>query len=59
MMAVGCLIPMVLMIGGAVVGGVAGGTHAAILGLVAGGAIGGAAMAALLWGFERIRSRGV
>jgi len=59
MAAVGCLIPFVLMIAGAAAGGVVSGGHDAILGGVAGAAIGLVAMIALLWGFERIRGRGL
>ena len=59
MLAVGCLIPIVLMIAGAVVGGVVSGGHDAVWGGLAGAAIGLVAMLALLWGFERIRNRGL
>ncbi len=58
MMAVGCLIPIVLIIAGAAVGGIIDGNHAAVLGALAGAAIGVVAMIGLLWGFDRIRSRG-
>ncbi len=58
-LAIGCLIPLVLIVAGALAGGVFGSTHAAILGAVAGGVIGTIAMIALLMGFERIRGRGV
>lgn len=57
MLAIGCLIPIVLMIAGATVGGVVSGGHDAAWGALAGAAIGLAAMIALLWGFERIRGR--
>jgi hypothetical protein len=55
-LAVGCLIPIVLIIAGAVAGTAIGGQHDAIIAAVAGGVIGIAAMIALLWGWERIRS---
>jgi hypothetical protein len=57
MLAVGCLIPIVLIAAGGFAGGALGGYHAAIVGAMAGGAIGMAAMMALVWAFGRIRSR--
>ncbi len=59
MLAVGCLIPFVLMLAGAFAGAVIGSGHAAVIGEVAGGFIGTIAMIALLMGFERIRGRGM
>jgi hypothetical protein len=59
MLAVGCLIPIVLMIAGAAAGGVIAGTHAAMLGAIAGAVIGVAAMLGILWGFDRIRNSGL
>ncbi len=57
MLAVGCLIPFVLILAGAVGGWALGGQTDAIVGAVAGGAIGVAAMLALAWGWEKIVSR--
>jgi hypothetical protein len=59
MLAVGCLIPFVLMLAGAFAGGVIGSGHAGVIGAVTGGVIGTIAMIALLMGFERIRGRGM
>jgi len=59
MVALGCLIPIVLIIAGAGAGGAIGGSHAAMLGAIAGATIGAIAMVAMLWGFERIRDRGL
>jgi hypothetical protein len=59
MLAVGCLLPLVLMIAGAAVGGIVGGSHDTIWGGLAGAIIGTAGMLALVWGFEKIRSRGL
>lgn len=58
MVAVGCLVPLVLIIAGAAAGGVIAGSHAAMLGAIAGAVIGAIAMIGLLWGFDRIRNRG-
>ncbi len=58
MPAVGCLLPIVLMIAGAALGGVVSGGHDTVWGGVAGAAIGLLAMIAMFWVFERIRSRG-
>ena len=58
MVAVGCLVPIVLVIAGAALGGVIEGSHAAMLGAIAGAVVGAVAMIAVLWGFDRIRSRG-
>lgn len=57
MLAIGCLIPLVLMAVGAVGGWAIGGQRGSIIGAVAGAAIGGAAMVALAWGWEKIVSR--
>jgi hypothetical protein len=58
MVAVGCLIPIVLIIAGAAAGGITAGSHAAMLGAIAGAIIGAVAMIGVLWGFDRIRNRG-
>ncbi len=55
--ALGCVIPFVLTIIGAGVGGMWGGSHGGIWGAVAGLVIGIVAMFAVLWGFERARNR--
>jgi outer membrane lipoprotein SlyB len=57
LLAIGCFVPIVLVVVGAVVGSAVGGTHAAILGIVAGGVTGAAAMILLLRVWERIRRR--
>ena len=57
MLALGCLIPLVLIAAGAVAGGMIGSGHDAILGAVVGGGLGAVVMAALLWGWDRIRVR--
>jgi hypothetical protein len=59
MVALGCLIPIVLIIAGAAAGGAIAGSHAAMLGAIAGAVIGAIAMVAMLWGFDRIRDRGL
>jgi hypothetical protein len=58
-LAVGCLIPLVLLVVGAAAGWAFGGQHGSILGAVGGGIVGTVAMIALLWGWDRIRDRGV
>ncbi len=57
MLAIGCLLPLVLMILGGLLGAwLGGGGQAPIWWGVGGGfVIGMAGMAGLLWGFERIR----
>lgn len=57
MLAVGCLIPFVLIVAGAVGGWALGGHTDAILGAIAGGVVGVAAMVALAWGWEKVVSR--
>jgi hypothetical protein len=59
MVALGCLIPIVLIIAGAAAGGVINGSHDAMLGATAGAVIGALAMIGILWGFDRIRDRGL
>ena len=59
MVAVGCLIPIVLIIAGAAAGGVISGSHAAMLGAIGGAIIGAVAMIGVLWAFDRIRDRGL
>jgi O-antigen/teichoic acid export membrane protein len=55
--ALGCVIPFVLTIVGAGIGGMWGGSHGGIWGAVAGLMIGIVAMFAAWWGFERARNR--
>jgi hypothetical protein len=57
MLAVGCLIPLVLIVAGALGGWAIGGQTDSIIGAVAGGAIGAVAMIALAWGWDKIVSR--
>ena len=59
MVALGCLVPIVLIVAGAAAGGVIAGSHAALLGAIAGAVVGAVAMVGVLWGFDRIRDRGV
>ena len=59
MLALGCLVPIVLIVAGAAAGGAIAGSHAALLGAVAGAVVGAVAMVGVLWGFDRIRDRGV
>ena len=55
MIGIGCLLPFVLMIAGAAIGGVIGGTPDDIWGAVAGAAIGLVAMVVMLRVLERTR----
>ncbi|MBN9561005.1 MAG: hypothetical protein J0H14_09810 [Alphaproteobacteria bacterium] len=57
MLAIGCLLPLVLMVVGGLFGAwLGGGTQAPIWWGIGGGfVVGSAGMAFLLWGFERIR----
>jgi len=57
MIGIGCLLPFVLMIAGAAIGGVIGGTPDSIWGAVAGAAIGLIAMVIVLRVFERARAK--
>jgi hypothetical protein len=57
MLAVGCLIPFILVAGGAVAGGVIGGGQGVIVGGLTGGAAGVIAMIAVIWGIEQINRR--
>jgi hypothetical protein len=57
MLAIGCLIPVVLLIGGALAGAGLGGSRDAAIGAGVGLISGLVIMAALLWGWERIRTR--
>ena len=59
MLAIGCLIPFVLIIAGALAGGAVGSTRDVVIGAVAGGMIGTIVMIALMMEFERIRGRGL
>lgn len=58
MLAVGCLIPFVLIIAGAAIGwAVGGGQWDSIVGAAIGAAVGIAAMLVLVWGWDRIAGR--
>ncbi len=57
MIAIGCLLPFVLMIAGALAGAALGGTHAGMIGLIAGLAIGVVAAVAMVWGLARVEDR--
>lgn len=58
MLAIGCFLPMVLLIVGGCAGAVIGTTTAASLwGAGAGFVIGCAGLAGMFWGFERMRNR--
>jgi hypothetical protein len=59
MLAIGCLLPLVLMILGGLLGAwLGGGTQPPIWwGVGIGFVVGGAGRAGLLWGFERISGR--
>ena len=56
MIAIGCLLPFVLLVAGAVIGGTVGGTPDGIWGAAIGGAIGLVAMLLMLRWFERMRA---
>ena len=56
MLAVGCLIPLLLGIGGGVAGALIGGTHAGVLGARGGVVVGTGLMLAMLWGWGKIRT---
>jgi hypothetical protein len=53
MLAIGCLIPVILAIGGGAVGFAVGSTAAGLWGGAAGFAIGVVALVAVVWAFER------
>ncbi len=57
MIALGCVVPFVLMLAGAALGAWAGGDRGGLIGLVAGFLIGAAAMGFALWTFEKARDR--
>ena len=57
MLAIGCIVPFVLMLAGAGIGAAIGGDRGGLIGLVAGFLIGGAIVAVALWTFERARNR--
>ncbi|HEY8290690.1 MAG TPA: hypothetical protein VIG49_15555 [Acetobacteraceae bacterium] len=59
MLAVGCLIPILLIVVGAAAGWAIGGQVDAAYGAVGGGIIGTIAMLGLVWGWDRIRNRGL
>ena len=55
MLAAGCLMPLVLLAAGAVIGSAIGGTRGGTWGSIIGFAAGTAFLLALLWGMQRIR----
>ncbi len=57
MLAVGCMIPFVLIVAGAIGGWALGGQADSVIGAIAGGVVGVIAMAALAWGWDKIVSR--
>jgi hypothetical protein len=57
MVAVGCIVPFILMLLGAGIGAWTGGDRGGLIGLVAGFLIGAAVMALGFWSFERARNR--
>jgi hypothetical protein len=57
MVAIGCLVPLMLMVAGAVAGGIINGNRDAVWGALASVCLGLLAMLALFWGLDRIRSR--
>ena len=57
MIAIGCVVPFVLMLAGAAIGAAIGDERGGLIGLVAGFLIGAAAMGISLWLFERARNR--
>jgi hypothetical protein len=57
--AVGCLIIPVLLAAGIAAGWAIGGRDGAVTGGIGGGIAGAAGVLALLWGWARIRNRGV
>ena len=57
MVAIGCVIPFVLMLLGAAIGAAIAGDRGGLWGLVAGFLIGAACMALAYWIFERARNR--
>lgn len=57
MVAIGCVIPFVLMLLGAGIGAAIAGDRGGLWGLVIGFLIGAAAMALAYWTFERARNR--
>jgi hypothetical protein len=56
MLAVGCLIPLLLGVGGGVAGVLIAGTHAGVVGAIAGVVVGAVLMLVMLWGWEKIRT---
>lgn len=57
MLAIGCLLPIVLVVAGSGIGVVLGSTTAAVWGAVAGFFLGCVGMLAMLWGIESIKHR--
>lgn len=56
MLAVGCLMPIVLLAGGGVLGSAVAGRHGGIWGSIIGFACGCGIMLGLLWAMGRLRS---
>jgi hypothetical protein len=57
MLAIGCLMPLVLLAAGGVLGSFAAGTHGGIWGSIIGFASGCGVLLGLLWALERVRQR--
>ena len=57
MLAVGGLIPIMLLVVGAAAGGATGGQHDAVLGAFGGAVIGLVVMIGLAWAWQRLTSR--
>jgi hypothetical protein len=57
MLAIGCLLPLVLVLAGSGIGVALGSTVGGIWGGAAGLVIGCAGLLAMLWGLERIKHR--
>jgi hypothetical protein len=57
MLAIGCLLPLILLAAGGGIGIAAGSTAAGVWGGAAGFIVGCVALVGLLWGFERIKNR--
>lgn len=57
MLAAGCLMPLVLLAMGGVIGGVTAGRHGGIWGSAIGFASGCGILLVMLWGVERIKRR--
>ncbi|MGA8191774.1 MAG: hypothetical protein WB902_00190 [Acetobacteraceae bacterium] len=57
MIAIGCFLPLVLLILGGIIGVAIGTTTAGLWGAGAGFVIGCIALIAMLWGFDRLKGR--